>query len=140
MAIPTLLDADYEYFDPEYRYGLITSWVGVEYSGNYLTLPLDALVQALDLVRGMHHHGVGHGDVRPENMQHNATTGTLFLFDFSHAATRSSIGAVAFENARQADLGSLQEFVGFCETPEAKDETEWAADWVRRARVPETPQ
>ena len=132
VAIPILRDADYQYFNQEYQYGLILSWVGAEFGGNFLVLPRSALLEAQKIVAVMHANGVVHRDLRPENMNYNFTTGKLFLYDFSHAATRTSISAEEFEDAREEDVCALEEYIKISESPAAVEEIKWAADWVRR--------
>jgi tRNA A-37 threonylcarbamoyl transferase component Bud32 len=134
VAIPVLLDADYEYFDQEFKHGLILSWVGAEFGGNFIELPRSALLEAQKIVASMHANGMVHRDLRPENISYNFTTGKLFLYDFSHSATRTSISAKEFEHARTVDLSALEKYIKISETPAAVEEIEWAADWVRRTR------
>ena len=132
VEIPILLDGGCELADQKYKYGLIFSWVGSEYGGNYMFLPKSALLQAQGIVASMHANSIVHRDLRPENMNYNFTTGRLFLFDFSHAVTKNSIGAEAFEHARKGDLCVLQELIHRSETPQAAKAVEWSASWARR--------
>ena len=97
-----------------------------------MVLPRSALLEAQKIVAVMHANGVVHRDLRPENMNYNFTTGKLFLYDFSHAATRTSISAEEFEDAREEDVCALEEYIKISESPAAVEEIKWAADWVRR--------
>jgi tRNA A-37 threonylcarbamoyl transferase component Bud32 len=138
VEIPTLLDGEYELAYQKYKHGLILSWVGSEYGGNYMFLPKSALLRAQGIVASMHANGVVHRDLRPENMNYNFTTGKLSLYDLSHAATKNCIGTEAFESARKRDLCVLQELIRRSDTPQAAKAVGWSADWARRTESSES--
>ena len=131
VSIPTLLDKDFRFHDDRYCFGLVLSWVGEEFGGNYLTLPKGALLEAQAVVLKMHERGVVHRDLRPENMNYNFTTGRLFLYDFSHGATRQSLGDAAFEQARRDDCDALKGHLEGCETPHSRKLLDWVQAWLR---------
>ena len=92
------------------RFGLVLSWVGEDFGGNYLHLPTPVLLKARRLLAQMHQLGVAHGDVRPENMNYSFVSRNLFLYDFSHALTRDeAVDTATFRGACVQDLKDLDE-------------------------------
>ena len=121
-SIPQLLDPDYLYPDEEKNrtYGLVISWVGSPNAGSYKMLPTTALEEARRIVVAMHERGVAHGDIQPLNMNYDFKTGKLYVFDFSHAVAKCTIGTDGFTQACFEDLCELDRLIAISKTSRAR--------------------
>ena len=120
-CIPKLLVANCSVpWDESRTHGLVLSWVGKQFGGNYMSLPKRALLQAHAIMLRMHKRGVVHRDLRPENMNYDFETGKLYIYDFSEARTLKILGFSRFHKARREDCEMMQELV---ESAEAFEES-----------------
>ncbi len=93
---------------PSRPFGMVVSWVGgITSQDTYKTLPEDALVKLRQVAIKMHQRGVVHNDLRASNVKYDARTGKLWVFDFSHAATRATAGDAWFKTLCKEELWFL---------------------------------
>ena len=123
ISIPTLVEGEFDFPDDRQgrRHGIVLSWIGSLYGGNYMVLPTKALLIAREVVNEMHKHGVAHGDIRAENMNYNFTTSKLFVYDFSHAVVDTLDGEEAFQEACEEDDESLHKLIEWSKSEEGQN-------------------
>jgi serine/threonine protein kinase len=96
--------------DDPCKYGLVLSWIDVQDDAD-MKIPVSSLLEARAIVKSMHRLGVAHGDIKLSNMNFNANTRTLQIFDFSHAFLKSDHSTVEFSGACVQDLEALDEII-----------------------------
>jgi hypothetical protein len=110
-SIPELLDVvEILIEDDPCKYGLVLSWMDIQDDAS-MKVPASSLLQAREIVKTMHIHGVAHGDIKLANMNFDPNTHTVQIFDFSHAYLESDFSAAEFRQACVQDLESLDEIV-----------------------------
>ena len=135
-CIPKLLVANCSIpWDENRTHGLVLSWMGKQFGGNYMSLPKRALLQARAIMHQMHKRGVVHRDLRPENMNYNFDSNKLYIYDFSEARTLLMLGLARFQEACREDCEVMEELV---ESAEAFEESggRFRGDLPPRVAVP----